>query len=107
MRTRRPYPTHAYPEIIPTYSYIGIKAETILNPSKKTKIIINSIKKGARVLFDMRKGRGFIYKFEAGIQIIMELTTRTLSQLIKSGHLIMAQKDGETVHFISPSNLSY
>lgn len=106
MRTKRPYPRHAFPELIPTYSNLTISNHTLQEHSKKTKEIISTLKNGARVLFDMKKGRGFIYRFEQGIKIIMELTTRILSSLVKNGYLTLFEKQGETAHFAPSPNLT-
>lgn len=104
MRTKRPYPRHAFPELIPTYSNLNLQHNIYSEQSKKTKEIISTLKSGAKVLFDMKKGRGFIYKFEQGIKILMELTTRTLSSLVKNGYLVLFEKQGETAHF-TPSKI--
>ena len=67
-------------------------------PAQKN--ILNHLKKGARLIFDIKEKRGLIYNFKKGINAILEVTVKMLSDLIKKGYIKIARKEGKVIHYV-------
>lgn len=101
MRTRYPYPQHRYPALLGYPDRPVATDPTVLSPTRQR--IVSSLRAGARVLFDVTRGRALVYRFRQGVETLMEMTVRTLAWLVRHGHLVVAEREGRLVHYVSPS----
>ena len=66
------------------------------------------IRKGARVLLDLESGQCLLYTCANGLKMIARLTIRTLSQLLRSGDLVLAARENHWIHYAHPgANLAW
>jgi len=102
MRSRRPYPRHRYPSLL-TPAYPGLEKPSNDAMSPQQQRLLKTLRDGARVLFDVEQGRALVYRFRQGLEQVAELTVRTLSWLVRQGHLVLTAREGRLVHYQCPS----
>lgn len=102
MRERRSYPRHPYPLLL-AVGPEGCRPVASGKPAKplspRTRGILSAMERGARLLFDTAHGRALLYRFGRGIEMVAELTVRTLALLVKRGYLARSGQDGRLIHY--------
>lgn len=98
-RDRRSYPRHPLPLVTAIGGHPEISFDPLISLTRRHRLIIDHLQNGARILLDMEQRRALVYCFSRGIQHLVEITVRSLSDLIKAGILIATAKEGRIVHY--------